>query len=640
MFFSYINQLTFFGGCLVLHTRRVLASRHCVTCRLIKPREELEAQNLGRVEVMFCCGHPPKSNSESDSPCEKIPNSYLPRLILHSSCKMLICILFVFYLGLSIWGASQIKIGLKLENALPDTSYLAKYLQERNYYFAEKGPPVMFVVTEPLNYRANEVLLGIHQLLKRARESEFMDTEFEISWLDSYLDYLSEQGLERVLHLQPDEHAGPAYKYDTQKNEFLEVLLDGFLPLHPEFEHDIQWNHDQTTIMASRFYVASLFFNDSTTEGNMMLKMRELAANVSLPVIAYSAHFIYYEHYVSVLKNTLLAVGVAIIGMLFIALMFIPHPIAITCVTITMVSIVLGMFGFMHFWGLELSAITSVQIILSVGFCVDFTIHISHAFMSATGKNRNYRVVAAMEKVGVPILNGAITSILGILMLGFAKSYVFQSFFKTMLLVMLLGLFHSVMLLPVLLSFVGPSRTSRPRVFIPMNASARSALSGPGPSSPKPVKSSIEDDRFTTKGSSKRLYHDEMEMHIETVPEEPEPEDLLIIDEYTMPARRRATQVAEEDSSVMDESFEDAKSLLDEHDIEVKVDGTTKGVKTATWAASVAVAVHSNGESDESSNDTDDTLVKSVEELPRLGGYTDMSPARRVAYDAVRESII
>ena len=402
------------------------------------------------------------------------------------------------------------------------------------------------------------------------------------------------------------------------------------MPDHPEFRHDILWNEDQSTILASRFYVASLYFTDSTTEGNMMLKMHQLAANCSsVPMMAYSPHFIYYEHYVEVLKNTLLAVGVAIIGMLFIALMFIPHPIAIICVTMTMVTIVMGMFGFMHFWGLELSAITSVQIILSVGFCVDFTIHISHAFMTATGKNRNRRVVAAMDKVGVPILNGAITSILGILMLAFAKSYVFQSFFKTMLLVMVLGLFHSIMLLPVLLSFVGPSRTSRPRVFIPMNASARSALSGPPPS-PKPHAASTievteEDDHWRV---TKRTYHDGMEMKVEMIPEEPEPESLLIMDEYTMPARERLLRLEEEDS-VVSEKFEDAQSLLEDDELEIK----DRKRKPTRWGASARA--HGNGESDESSNDTDDTLVKSVEELTRLG--RDLSSQGR--YD-VRESII
>ena len=124
----------------------------------------------------------------------------------------------------------------------------------------------------------------------------------------------------------------------------------------------------------------------------------------------------------------------------------------------------------MHFWGLALSAITTVQIILSVGFCVDFTVHISHAFMTATGKNRNERVMAALEKLGVPILNGAFSSILGILMLAFAGSYIFKSFFKTMLLVIVLGLAHSLLLLPVVLSFIGPRRTSKPRMFIPISS--------------------------------------------------------------------------------------------------------------------------------------------------------------------------
>ena len=117
----------------------------------------------------------------------------------------------------------------------------------------------------------------------------------------------------------------------------------------------------------------------------MMTVMRSLAANSSLTVTAYSPMFLFCEHYVTIMKNTLLAVGVAILGMLFVALAFIPHVISIVMVIATMLTIVIGMFAFMHFWGLALSAITSVQIILAVGFCVDFTMHICHAFMCASG---------------------------------------------------------------------------------------------------------------------------------------------------------------------------------------------------------------------------------------------------------------
>ena len=142
--------------------------------------------------------------------------------------------------------------------------------------------------------------------------------------------------------------------------------------------------------------------NSSDDEGELMLTARSLAGNSSAPrppMRAFSPYFVFYEHYVSIMKNTLLPVGVTMIGMLFVALVFIPHPIAVTCVTASMSSVVVGMMGWMHFWGLALSAIATIQIILGVGICVSFTVHTTHAFMTATGKNRNERVAAALAKV-------------------------------------------------------------------------------------------------------------------------------------------------------------------------------------------------------------------------------------------------
>ena len=447
---------------MILHARRVNDSRHCFTCKQTEERSVLAEQNKGRVEVLCCSGHPPKVQGEDDSFCEKIPHTFLPRFLLQDFMKVLVFILFVIYLAFSVWGASQIKAGLKLENVVPESSYLSKYLDYQNRYFVKRGPYVMFVIMEPVDYEQKEMQKNVDDILWDAQQSGYTSEEFSVSWLMEYLKYLEH---DPVVHVHRRKHEA----------EWVKHLRTKFLPHHPEFQDDIVFSEDGKRIAASRFYCSSNIFNDSTQETNMMMRMREIANSSSnAHMIAFSPDFIYYEHYVSILKNTLLAVGVAIIGMLFIALMFIPHPISITCVTVTMITIVLGMFGLMHFWGLELSAITNVQIILSVGFCVDFTIHISHAFMAATGKNRNERVVSALEKVGIPILNAAFTSILGILMLAFAGSYAFKSFFKTMVLVIALGLFHSLMVLPVILSFIGPRRTSKPRVFIPISPNAKS----------------------------------------------------------------------------------------------------------------------------------------------------------------------
>jgi len=77
-------------------------------------------------------------------------------------------------------------------------------------------------------------------------------------------------------------------------------------------------------------------------------------------------------------------------------------------------------------------------------------------------------------QVALPILNGAAASLLSTLVMTLGNSYVFVSFYKTMILVFVLGVLHSIVFLPVLLSFVGPRRTSRPRTF--------SAVVAPSPS--------------------------------------------------------------------------------------------------------------------------------------------------------------
>ena len=116
----------------------------------------------------------------------------------------------------------------------------------------------------------------------------------------------------------------------------------------------------------------------------------------------------------------------------------------------------IGMLGLMNAWNLSLSSITMIELIMSIGFCIDFSAHIVHAFLASVGKgDRNRRALKACTRVGLPIFNSACSTILGIILLGFCKSYIFKSFFKSILILMCLGLLNSLIFLPVLLSCIG-----------------------------------------------------------------------------------------------------------------------------------------------------------------------------------------
>lgn len=198
---------------------------------------------------------------------------------------------------------------------------------------------------------------------------------------------------------------------------------------------------------------------DSYMQGELMLRIRKLTESSNLGIFSFSPAFIYFEQYVAVLPNTLQTVGISVVAVLIVTSIFLSNALVILLVTLSMAFIMLGIFGFMHLWGLSLSSITMIHLIMSVGFSVDYTAHICHAFLTVDGENRNERVNEAIILSGGPIFNGAMSSLIGIIMLAFSESYVFTSFFKVMVLVILFGLGQAIFFLPVILSLIGPNKT-------------------------------------------------------------------------------------------------------------------------------------------------------------------------------------
>ena len=63
-----------------------------------------------------------------------------------------------------------------------------------------------------------------------------------------------------------------------------------------------------------------------------------------------------------------------------------------------------------------------------------------------------------MEAIGPAVLNGGVTTFLALVLLSGSTSHTFLTFFKVFVLTVVFGLFHGLVLLPVLLSLVGPEQ--------------------------------------------------------------------------------------------------------------------------------------------------------------------------------------
>ena len=75
--------------------------------------------------------------------------------------------------------------------------------------------------------------------------------------------------------------------------------------------------------------------------------------------------------------------------------------------------------------------------------------------------NRRSRILTAVRHIGAAVTYGAGSTLLALSLLVFSKAYVFRAFFKIFLLVIVFGLWHGLLLLPVVLSTIGPRSLHR-----------------------------------------------------------------------------------------------------------------------------------------------------------------------------------
>lgn len=130
-------------------------------------------------------------------------------------------------------------------------------------------------------------------------------------------------------------------------------------------------------------------------------------------------------------------------------------------IVISLIMITVELYGFMGLVGIQLSAIPAVTLILSVGVGVEFTVHMCMAFLYTPG-DRNDRMLNAVKLVFAPIINGAVSTFLGVVMLaGSPFQFVVRYFFNLLVALILIGTLNGLLLLPVLLSIVGPGAVAQ-----------------------------------------------------------------------------------------------------------------------------------------------------------------------------------
>jgi Patched family len=101
-------------------------------------------------------------------------------------------------------------------------------------------------------------------------------------------------------------------------------------------------------------------------------------------------------------------------------------------------------------------------VVVSIGLLVDFLIHVLLRYYECPpGMSRDARVKETLETIGASVAIGGATTFLAVVPLAASSLEIFMTVFSAFFAMVALGCTHGLILLPVVLSLVGPTTNVR-----------------------------------------------------------------------------------------------------------------------------------------------------------------------------------
>ena len=348
-------------------------------------------------------------------------------------CVVILC--FAALSGfLAAIGPSNLKRGANWSAFLPRGSYALDFYDSQEAYFAELG--------------------ALHLYVER-HESDLADECAKMKTLSIIVSGLRPQVL---TPLQPWWDAAeasigePCGGTSDSVKAWVESTESG-----QAFAGDIVFDDATGLIAASRARAFGRWQKEAADKVAFMHKARGAVDAVGLEgAKLFADHFLWLSRYDAIMSLTWQSIGGAIGATFLLAWLFL-QPVEAVLTTLMVASVLISIVGCMEILAIPLNVASLVNLVLAIGFSVDYSAHIAEGFSNRRRKGDSAvdAAVSALSTLGASVAHGGASTMVAVLLLAFSDSLAYRTIFEMFFCMVVFGLLHGLVLLPCLLATLG-----------------------------------------------------------------------------------------------------------------------------------------------------------------------------------------
>jgi len=342
------------------------------------------------------------------------------------------------------------EVGMPLEGSFPDGSYVTEYLDDVVPQHFDGMVEQLTIVVRDVDFADAAIQ---QRLLALYRGFEEMD---RIGKVRSLL-----QPLQAWENCTAEGGAASSLGFDARVSAFLRAApfqdcsQAGEAVVPSEFGEDVAWAEGGSRLQVLRSR-ASLFISNAV-QGRIdhMQSLQRRFEQSGLPGFVYAYSFLFSardEKLWELISTTLIYAGISVV---LTAAIF-NHPLGTVLIALCVVMVDFSLFAWMAAWGVPIDAVTFITLAIAAGLSVDYVVHQAHALFHNGLPKRKAEMPALVERAldttGTSVLKGALSTLLGVMVLSVAPTMVFRLFFKMLFGIVLFGALAGFIMFPASLT--------------------------------------------------------------------------------------------------------------------------------------------------------------------------------------------